>query len=89
MKVLIVGAGQVGCFLSQRLCNEGHEVVLAGPDGAPEMGEMLEILRRPFRPRTVWVRRPADGEGERPTDSRSDPDAPVTGRAGVWPRPGP
>jgi trk system potassium uptake protein TrkA len=32
MKVLIVGAGQVGCFLSQRLCNEGHEVVLVDQD---------------------------------------------------------
>ncbi|MDY0185051.1 MAG: Trk system potassium transporter TrkA, partial [Desulfuromonadaceae bacterium] len=32
MKVLIVGAGQVGCFLAQRLCNEGHEVVLVDKD---------------------------------------------------------
>ncbi len=32
MKVLIVGAGQVGCFLAQRLCSEGHEVVLVDKD---------------------------------------------------------
>ncbi len=34
MKVLIVGAGQVGCFLAQRLCSEGHEVVLVDQDQA-------------------------------------------------------
>ncbi len=40
----------------------GHEVVLAGSDGAAGMPEMLEIVRRPFRPRTVWLRRPGNGE---------------------------
>ena len=34
MKILIVGAGQVGCFVAERLCNEGHEVVLIDQDQA-------------------------------------------------------
>ena len=41
----------------------GHEVVLAGPEDAAGMARMLEILRRPFRPRTVVLRRPAEGDG--------------------------
>src|SRR6056297_3487386 len=46
MKVLIVGAGQVGCFLSQRLCNEGHEVVLVDHDQAhlDQVQEGLNVM---------------------------------------------
>ena len=40
----------------------GHEVVLAGADDAPGMDEMTDLLRCPFRPRTVCLRRPAAGE---------------------------
>ena len=32
MKILIVGAGQVGYFLCDRLCREGHEVTLVDQD---------------------------------------------------------
>ena len=46
MKILIVGAGQVGNFLCERLSNEGHEVVLIdqSPEAVRHIEERYDLL---------------------------------------------
>ena len=46
MKILIVGAGQVGNFLCERLSNEGHEVILIdrSPDAVRQIEDRYDLL---------------------------------------------
>ena len=46
MKILIIGAGQVGFFLCERLSTEGHEVTLVDrqPEQLKRAADRLNVL---------------------------------------------
>ncbi|HEV2070771.1 MAG TPA: NAD-binding protein, partial [Acidimicrobiales bacterium] len=46
MHVIVVGAGEVGSYLAERLSREGHNVVVIDPDGRrlADVAERLDVL---------------------------------------------
>ncbi|HTD79833.1 MAG TPA: 2-dehydropantoate 2-reductase, partial [Chloroflexota bacterium] len=48
MRVAVVGAGAIGCFLGARLSEKGHEITLVGrPDQVDAIGESGLLLTDP------------------------------------------
>jgi 6-phosphogluconate dehydrogenase len=69
MKLGMVGLGRMGGNMTERLLNDGHEVVVFDPDpsvvtslsdkGASAATSLSDIVRQLETPRTVWVMVPA------------------------------
>ncbi|HIF72871.1 MAG TPA: decarboxylating 6-phosphogluconate dehydrogenase [Dehalococcoidia bacterium] len=69
MKLGMVGLGRMGGNMTERLLNDGHEVVVFDPDssavasladkGASAAGSLADVVAQLETPRTVWVMVPS------------------------------
>jgi len=65
MKLGMVGLGRMGGNMTERLLDDGHELVVFDPDsaavgllaekGASPAGSLAELVEQLESPRTIWV----------------------------------